>query len=190
MKTQINLRIRAVCSDSSQSIWRGFESLVAKMRPGQSQISLIVLGFNDTSTLVGHFVSSPREREKRDRRDNRWDEREGKGRKREMKENEGTEGKDSSPCPTVSQYQLDAPVTKATGHLCLNQPPLHSDQTTRMRKLICAGHMSEGTFSDVAAQLYQITEKAYIAPDKRGEQENIFFYFSMKTIWVLITSAS
>ena len=26
---------------------------------------LIVLGFNDTSTLVDHFVSSPREREKR-----------------------------------------------------------------------------------------------------------------------------
>ena len=26
---------------------------------------LTVLGFNDTSTLVGHFVSSPREREKR-----------------------------------------------------------------------------------------------------------------------------
>ena len=26
---------------------------------------LIVLGFNDTSTLEGHFVSSPREREKR-----------------------------------------------------------------------------------------------------------------------------
>ena len=32
---------------------------------------MIVLGFNDTSTLVGHFVSSPREREKRDRRDSR-----------------------------------------------------------------------------------------------------------------------
>ena len=31
----------------------------------------IVLGFNDTSTLAGHFVSSPREREKRDRRDSR-----------------------------------------------------------------------------------------------------------------------
>ena len=30
---------------------------------------MIVLGFNDTSTLVGHFVSSPREREKSDRRD-------------------------------------------------------------------------------------------------------------------------
>ena len=28
-----------------------------------------MLGFNDTSTLVGQFVSSPREREKRDRRD-------------------------------------------------------------------------------------------------------------------------
>ena len=38
-------------------------------------MNLIVLGFNDTSTLVGHFVSSPREREKRDRRDSRGDER-------------------------------------------------------------------------------------------------------------------
>ena len=27
-------------------------------------IVLIVLGFNDTSTLVGHFVSSPKERRK------------------------------------------------------------------------------------------------------------------------------
>ena len=43
--------------------------------------ALIVLGFNDTSTLVGHFVSSPREREKSDRRDSRRDEREGQGRK-------------------------------------------------------------------------------------------------------------
>ena len=33
----------------------------------------VVLGFNDTSTLVGHFVSSPREREKSDRRDSRRD---------------------------------------------------------------------------------------------------------------------
>ena len=40
---------------------------------------LIVLGFNDTSALVGHFMSSPIEREKRDRRDSRGDEREGKG---------------------------------------------------------------------------------------------------------------
>ena len=36
-----------------------------------------MLGFNDTSTLVGHFVSSPRECEKIDRRDSRGDEREG-----------------------------------------------------------------------------------------------------------------
>ena len=35
-----------------------------------------MLWFNDTSTLMGHFVLSPREREKRDRRDNRGDERE------------------------------------------------------------------------------------------------------------------
>ena len=35
-----------------------------------------LFGFNDMSTLVGHFASSPREREKRDRRDSRGDERE------------------------------------------------------------------------------------------------------------------
>ena len=53
--------------------------------------SLIVLGFNDTSTLEGHFVSSPREREKRDRRESRGDEREGQGRKRNRNESEETE---------------------------------------------------------------------------------------------------
>ena len=40
----------------------------------------IVLRFNNMSTLLGHFVSSPREREKRDRTDSRGDEREGQGR--------------------------------------------------------------------------------------------------------------
>ena len=39
--------------------------------------SASVLGFNDMSTLVGHFVSSPREREKRDGMDSRGEEREG-----------------------------------------------------------------------------------------------------------------
>ena len=52
---------------------------------------LIELGFNDTSTLVGHFVSSPREREKRYRRDSRGDEIEGQGRKRNRNESEETE---------------------------------------------------------------------------------------------------
>ena len=51
---------------------------------------LIALGFNDMSTLVGHFVSSPREREKRGRRDSRRDEREGLGR-RKMNESEEKE---------------------------------------------------------------------------------------------------
>ena len=36
--------------------------------------TLVVLGFNDTSTLVGYFVSSSSEREKRDRRNIREDE--------------------------------------------------------------------------------------------------------------------
>ena len=47
--------------------------------------------FNDTSTFVGHFVWSPREREKRDRRDSRGAAREGQGRKRNRNESEETE---------------------------------------------------------------------------------------------------
>ena len=50
-----------------------------------------MLGLNDMSTLVGHFVSLPREREKRDRRDSKGDEREGQGTKRKMNESEETE---------------------------------------------------------------------------------------------------
>ena len=41
------------------------------------------VGFNDTSTLEGHFVSSLREREIKDRRDSRGDQREGQGKKEE-----------------------------------------------------------------------------------------------------------
>ena len=48
---------------------------------------LTVLEFNDMSTLVGHFVSTFRERSKRDSRD----EREGQGRKRNRNESEETE---------------------------------------------------------------------------------------------------
>ena len=83
---------------------------------------MIVLGFNDTSTLVGHFVSSPRKREKRDRRDSGGDEKERQGRKRTSNEREETEAiktfplypccyKDSKPYQTVSRYQMVAPVT-------------------------------------------------------------------------------
>ena len=61
---------------------------------------LILVGFNDMSTLVGHFVSSPREREKRDKRDSRGDEREGHGRKRtRMKSQETEEIKNIHPLP-------------------------------------------------------------------------------------------
>ena len=50
-----------------------------------------MLGFNDMSTLVGHFVSSPREREKRDTRDSRRGERKERGRKRNRNDSEETE---------------------------------------------------------------------------------------------------
>ena len=72
-----------------------------------------MLGFNDMSALLGHFVLSPREREKTYRRDSRGDEREGQGRKRKMNESEETEEiktAASRPCPTVSEFQLDAPM--------------------------------------------------------------------------------
>ena len=51
---------------------------------------LIVLGFNNMSTLVGYFVSSTREREKRDR-NSRRDVIEGQGSKRNRNESEETE---------------------------------------------------------------------------------------------------
>ena len=51
------------------------------------EMVLCVLGFNDTSTIVGHFVSSPRKREKRNRRDstNRLKRRTGKKEEQEWK---------------------------------------------------------------------------------------------------------
>ena len=57
--------------------------------PGEIRKNMLIyyVRFNNTSTLVGHFVLSPREREKRDRRD----EREGQGRKRNWSESEETE---------------------------------------------------------------------------------------------------
>ena len=66
---------------------------------------------------MGHFVSSPRKREKRDRIDSRGEGREGQGRKRNRNESEETEEiktfpstltcyMDIKPCPTVSHYQL------------------------------------------------------------------------------------
>ena len=102
---------------------------------------LVELELNDTSTLVCHFhfVLSPTEREKRNRRDSRGDEREGKGRQRNRKESEESEEikhspstltcyKDSRPCQTISQSQLDALVTQNTRHLHHTRPPPPSNE--------------------------------------------------------------
>ena len=99
--------------------------IVIHMQSSGAIYSLIVLRFNNKSTLLGHFVSTPREREKRDRRDSRRDERGKQGTKRNRNESEETEEiktfpstftcyKDSRPCQTVSQYQLDTLVTQDT----------------------------------------------------------------------------
>ena len=63
-----------------------------------------MLGFNDASTLVGHSVSFPRQRKKRDRIDSRGDEREEQGRKRNRNENEETE--DIKTSPSTLNYLL------------------------------------------------------------------------------------
>ena len=64
---------------------------------GAIKLTDLIVLFN-MSTLVDHFVSSPKEWEKRGRRDSRGeiedsrgDEREGQGRKRKMNESEETE---------------------------------------------------------------------------------------------------
>ena len=57
----------------------------------KSKPNIDCVGFNDTSTIVDHVVSSPRKRERRDRRDIRGDERGGQGRKRNRNESEETE---------------------------------------------------------------------------------------------------
>ena len=84
------------------------------------------------STCVGHFVSSPREREQRDRRVSGGDEREGQGRKWKMNESEETEEiktfllypyllQGQQALPNCKPYQLGAPVTQDTQHLYLTQ---------------------------------------------------------------------
>ena len=88
------------------------------------------------STLVGHFGCLPEKgrREIKCRRDSR-------GKRQGRKENEWkrrnrinkhspstfTCCKDSRPCPTVSQYQLNAPATYDTRCLCLTRPPPNTD---------------------------------------------------------------
>ena len=79
-----------------------------------------MLGVNDTSTIVGHFVSSPTEREKNeeiveeikvgDRGERKMNASEEKKTKKHPSSNL-TSSKDSRPCPTVSKSQFDALVT-------------------------------------------------------------------------------
>ena len=70
----------------SEFLSKNFHFLVVKFSVYLKRLVFVMdrlteLGFNGTSILVDHFVSSPREWEERDRRDSRGDEREGQGRK-------------------------------------------------------------------------------------------------------------
>ena len=89
-----------------------------------------------------------------------------------MKESEGTEDittfplyllmytlEDSRLCPTVSQYQLGAPVTKATGHLHLTQPPpnfgenslIYSGYCPETKMWMCCGQMILSKIDEICA---------------------------------------
>ena len=102
---------------------------------------LFWLGYNDTSTLVGHFVSSPRKRQKRDRRD-RGDEREGQVRKRNRNESEESEEiKNISPLPLPATRIAALPNWKPTPpppHLSLSRPP--PPMLPLLRKLFVERH--------------------------------------------------
>ena len=74
---------------------------------------LTVLGFNDTSTLLGHFVSSPRESKKRDRRDSRRDKREEQGRKRKGRKRNRNESEETEEVKTFPPLPL--PATRIAG---------------------------------------------------------------------------
>ena len=62
---------------------------------------------------MGNLVSSPREREKRHRRDSKGDERDGQGRKRKMNKSEETEEIKTFPLyPNLPQEQQALPICK------------------------------------------------------------------------------
>ena len=66
---------------------------------------------------MGHFVSSPREREKRNRTDSTGDEREGQGRKRKMNESEEMEKiKTFSLYPLLPAFQMEIGVQETGNH--------------------------------------------------------------------------
>ena len=160
-----------------------------------------MLGFNDTSTLVGHFVLSTREKEKRDRRDSRGDERGRQGRKREMKESEGTEElttpstltccKDSRPCPTVSQYQLGALVTKATGHFFLTQPPQRicvHESKQEVKKVVSLAKYSKKQLSKISILLKKFYQ---LKGTKTSIDTHILLNLQKKKqkyVWILTSS--
>ena len=82
---------------------------------------MIALGFNDMSTIVGHFVSSPREREKRGRTDCRGDESEGQW----------------------ERGKLISEETEETKTFHLYPYRLQGEQALSNCKLISVGHPSE-----------------------------------------------
>ena len=104
-----------------------------------SRTRFIVLGFNNTSTRVGHFVSSPGEREKRDRGDSRGDEREGQGRKRNRNESEETEEiKIFPPLPLPATRiaglaQMEANISWSPGDVRYLTPSPHPTTPNRTR---------------------------------------------------------
>ena len=144
-----------------------------------------MLGFNDTSTLVGHFVSSPREREKSERKiveEIKERDRE----ERNRNESEETEKIKIFPIyPYLLQGQQALPNCKPIsvgrpGDVRYTTPSHHpttpnTDQIYRICSTLFAPHPAVLSNS----------------VDKSGYQVNIFLISQWKhMLWVLIRSAS
>ena len=116
--------------------------------------------------ILCHLPEKGRREAEQDSRDGR----EGQARKRNKTESEETEEiikysssipaccKGSRPCPTVSQYQLDALVTQDTRHFCLTQPPykiLRVNMVIRMWNKGCTMRMGIGAYPKSNAPAHQ-----------------------------------
>ena len=85
--------------------------------------------------------------------------------------------KDSRPCPTVNQYQLDALVTLDTQHLRHTQPALFSNDTSTL-----AGHDFRTAFEIFYFSRKQENFITYLSPAKFLEHTvtTLLFFFFLK----------
>ena len=148
-----------------------------------------MLGFNDTSTLVGLFVESPKKRKKRDRRDSRVDERKGLGKKRTMKEREGSEEITIFPLnPYLLQGQKVLPNCKPISVRCPGDKsytsPNHPSRLSQYDIAIC----EVSWIYSIWLNIFSITLHGFLAKGKFQNQSSkscLCCLWHIVSIWFL-----